>query len=228
MLFRLPAELLQLIVDQLDHSSYYHLSASCRSLYEILLSTEFIKHRILLHWPMWISFAKTSTREDFSQLSIISSSENEINCAVDNNFRPIVRYLIIVYTTPKTNKRLIEDNINRLIQHDYYAELMYLNRRGLQFTDNMAMIAAKKGLLHILKYMEVCGLIIESYMMDQAAAYGHLAILHYFGCPRDNLPLVIATAYGAKKAINNGHRDVVDYLAAQGIIAVPTKRKLEF
>jgi len=221
-----PVEILQLIVDQLDHRSYYRLSATCKYYQNVLLSTQFIKHRLNLFFIINDVLKDLSLYDRLKQLSIVSGN---INIAIDNDFRSIVSYLVVLYTTPvmKDPKSfhqpcINKHNINRLIEYNYYDELVYLHNKGLNFTDYMAIMAAQKGHLDMLIYMENNGLPIQNYIIDEAAGCGHLHILEHYDT------MVSATAYGAKKAINNNHQEIVEFLNERGIIAIPTKRKLFF
>lgn len=228
-IYDLPIELLQMICDNLNHKDYYYLLSSNKYLFDILSSKLFIKHRINLFFPLAsrsLLATDNNIREYLKQLIL---SNNNINLATLLNYRLVVKWLLtnsLYLSSHKTMKGSIVllnyNGIINMIKNGYYVEIIYLERMGLKFTNELAYYAALYNRLEILKYMEACGLIITSQILDGAAEFGNLNIIKYYYLNKSILPSID----GVKRAINNDQLEIVNYLKEKGLIAVGTKRKL--
>jgi hypothetical protein len=240
----LPKELLQIITDNLKHKDYYRLLFVNKYLNATLSSELFITHRINLFFSGALTIYKSmiqnriiisgqdisiSSREYLKQLIL---SYSNINIAAMLNYRIVVRWLLINISYI-LQKQILKENVNKtfialnenglinFIKHNYYEEIIFLQRMGLKFNFQLAYYAAIYDRLEILKYMEVCGLVITSQILDGAAEYGNLNIIKYYDLNKSILP----SRHGINKVIKNNHLNVIEYLTEKGLISVGKKRK---
>jgi hypothetical protein len=232
----LPIELLQMICDYLKHKNYYYLSSGNKYLKNILSSNLFIRHRINKFFPQALNIYD-STMQNFESLFVnmnekeylkqLILSYNNINLAALLNYRIVVKWLLIDISyilEKKIQRPFISINPNGIInfiKNNYYAEIIFLQRMGLRFTNELAYFAAIYDRLEILKYMEVCGLVITSQILDEAAEYGNLNIIKYYDLNKSILP----SRNGINKAVKNNNFNVIEYLKEKELISVQKKRK---